>query len=1020
MTLRRLFLLLPCTTALLHGVSRADSVPAGESALIGTPDLSDTFTLGAGTRVDLAPGVFPVGVAVPDALLLENSHGNGDRYWSDSKWSLDTDASVNNGTPPYPGGSGGGSATGMTQTGNPIDYGVEYDLREDFVVQFDAVQSLDRVNITAGNARDGIAGALHPNGISVFFRPDGAAGPEIGVYNEALGEVNTGLDTGLAAVKTGQWHNYAARFNLPAKTITVFVDEINLGTVDLAALGSETVTAGAFAELITEASNDAVSVGGSGGTRVWTDNFQVGSFGAPATAGIRLGTPVALRDTKDTVDPADDTFDVSFRVVGRGPVSAAGWKTTPPAGVTGPAAGAYGTVASFTNISVGIPELTLTFTDSAAAGVTASVTVPVPGITIPVPRGVEVGLSNLITNLDYADTFTIGEGASGTRLGAPYTTGAYPIPADSPLLGVESAFGNPGRSWTTGMWSLNNNTVIIDGAPAWPGDSASGSVSGITQTGNGIDFGFEYDLREDFVVQFDAVQSPDRIDLTAGNVRDSIAGAALPNGISVFIRADGVAGLPEVGIYNAAVGEIDAGMNTGRAGLAVGAWHNYAARFNLTDKSLTVFADEISLGSVDLTTFHGGAFAALLTANSNNAVSVGGAGGNRIWTDNFEVGSPAGIPVGRSSLISALDYSDTFTIGAGNVDNSRNATPYTIGAFPVTEEPLLTVENSYGNEVRYWSTARWSLNNDSVIADGDPVWPGGIGGGSLTGITQTGGAVDYGIEYDKREDFVVQVDAVQTPDRIDITSGNLRDALADANNPNGISVFFRIDGHATLPEVGIYNAALGEVSAQLDTGLASVDPGEWHNYAVRFDFPAKELEIFVDDIKLGTVDLTTFGGPTAQNGGNVEPGAFAALLSEFSNDAVSVGGSGGNRLWTDNFQIGAPVGGSPATGDTDGDGMSDADELIAGTDPANAASLLRFTVFRAVSTGFEGRFPTLIGRFYRIYSSADLKTWTRETTPGTLTGNGSEAVVTIPQTVAARRFFRIHVSPEDNFPATAD
>ncbi len=45
-----------------------------------------------------------MGTAVPDALMVENTHGNGDRYWSDAKWSLDMDSTVNNGTPPYPGG----------------------------------------------------------------------------------------------------------------------------------------------------------------------------------------------------------------------------------------------------------------------------------------------------------------------------------------------------------------------------------------------------------------------------------------------------------------------------------------------------------------------------------------------------------------------------------------------------------------------------------------------------------------------------------------------------------------------------------------------------------------------------------------------------------------------------------------------------------------------------------------------------------------------------------------------------
>ncbi|RYD34565.1 MAG: hypothetical protein EOP86_10665, partial [Verrucomicrobiaceae bacterium] len=562
MTLRRLLLFLPCTV-LLSGHGRADSVPVGESSLIGKLDFSDSFTLGTGSRTNLAPGAYPVGSSAPEALAVENFYANSEPFWSDARWSISDDANVNNGTPPYPGGSGGGSATGMTQTGNAVDYGLEYDLGNDFVVQFDAVQPLDRADLTIGNTRDAIAGDLNPDGLSLFIRADGHELPEVGLYNALLGEINTGLDTGLAAVKTGQWHNYAARFNLAAKTITVYVDEVSLGTVDLATLGSETIPAGSFANLIMDASNDAVSVGGAGGTRLWTDNFQVGAFGVPAVAGIRLGTPVAVRDTKNTLDPADDTFSVSVRVTGRGPVSAAGWKVTPPAGGTGPSTGAYGTVAVFSGIPVSVPEVALTFTDAGTAALNAAVTVPTPPVPPPVTRGVAVGSSRLISILDYSDTFTIGDGAAGTRQGTAYTTGAYPIPAGSPLLNVEAAHGNPAQTWTTALWSLNNNAVIADGTPPWPGDSGTGSATGITQTGGGVDYGIEYGLRKDFVVQFDAVQTPDRIDLTMGNARDSIAGPANPNGISVFIRADGQTTLPEVGIYNASVGEVDAGMNTG-------------------------------------------------------------------------------------------------------------------------------------------------------------------------------------------------------------------------------------------------------------------------------------------------------------------------------------------------------------------------------------------------------------------------------------------------------------------------
>jgi hypothetical protein len=85
-----------------------------------------------------------------------------------------------------------------------------------------------------------------------------------------------------------------------------------------------------------------------------------------------------------------------------------------------------------------------------------------------------------------------------------------------------------------------------------------------------------------------------------------------------------------------------------------------------------------------------------------------------------------------------------------------------------------------------------------------------------------------------------------------------------------------------------------------------VDLGEWHNYAVSYDLTALQIGIYVDQISLGTIDLNTFGG-TKFGGGVVAPGAFAAVVSAATNDAISVGASGNNRVWTDNFQVGSAV-----------------------------------------------------------------------------------------------------------------
>lgn len=238
-----------------------------------------------------------------------------------------------------------------------------------------------------------------------------------------------------------------------------------------------------------------------------------------------------------------------------------------------------------------------------------------------------------------------------------------------------------------------------------------------------------------------------------------------------------------------------------------------------------------------------------------------------------------GVRVGRSTLAGPLDYSDSWTEGTrGRVAD---------GSFPVVGAAV-EIESNYGNPTRVWSGAKWSFRKD-----GNLFWtpaspdPRGNWSGSRSGITETGGGVDFGIEYGLRDDYVIQLDAVQTDGRIAITSAGARDTTARSD---GISVFFHPAGAAI--EIGIYNVGVGERDTGFRPALAR---NVFHNYAVRFRLPTKELWIYADERRLGVVDLDTFAG-----------GAFAGV--PVTNAAVTVGATVvlNNRVWTDNFQVGAP------------------------------------------------------------------------------------------------------------------
>lgn len=112
----------------------------------------------------------------------------------------------------------------------------------------------------------------------------------------------------------------------------------------------------------------------------------------------------------------------------------------------------------------------------------------------------------------------------------------------------------------------------------------------------------------------------------------------------------------------------------------------------------------------------------------------------------------------------------------------------------------------------------------------------------------------------------------------------------------------------------------------------------------------------------------------------------------------------------------------PGAGDSDGDGVSDEDEFIAGTDPVDPTSVLRITALARTAPGdYEGRFETVAGRVYQGYTSTDLVTWTRDDSTAAITGDGNPAAwsfTPVPAPGEPKRFLRIFVSQTGgNFPA---
>ena len=257
--------------------------------------------------------------------------------------------------------------------------------------------------------------------------------------------------------------------------------------------------------------------------------------------------------------------------------------------------------------------------------------------------------------------------------------------------------------------------------------------------------------------------------------------------------------------------------------------------------------------------------------------------------------SAAGIAIGQSGLIGTLDYSDTFT---GTDDGGRPNRPYIPAVQPAS---AYLVENTYGKpQVSFDIGAGFSFAADRTgtpgLVNGSPAYPLGLapnasGAGSATGFTQTGGSVDYALPFGGlRSQFIVQVDAIQTGDRIDISAG----AGPGIFSAQSLSVFFRGDGsgNASLFN-GTTDTPIQSIIPGFNTGITG--SGQWNNYAVRYDLQAHQIELFVNQNPVGQIDLTTFAG---------------GIYNNFSAQWVGAGGglgAGENRVWTDNFQVGTSV-----------------------------------------------------------------------------------------------------------------
>lgn len=247
-----------------------------------------------------------------------------------------------------------------------------------------------------------------------------------------------------------------------------------------------------------------------------------------------------------------------------------------------------------------------------------------------------------------------------------------------------------------------------------------------------------------------------------------------------------------------------------------------------------------------------------------------------------------------------------------------------------------------------------------------------------------------GTNFESNDIFKIELD-LTTP------SGTTRVNLVDATYDTG-------DGAASTQVNGSPNGVLNGFTglANVDTGLTAVQ--DYDNNLERDEF-----NLLINSLRspaagsLNSLFRFTRLIPDEVTGVRI-------IVTGLNNSAAESFSLSGMRFF---LEASDPT-------DNDGDGATNGQEATAGTDPDNPSDVLRLAPMAAIPgsdpPAFLSRFASKNGRFYRLYRSPDLQTWTAEGIPYAGDGGEFEVNITLPSGTL-RSYYRLMVSPMNNFPA---
>ena len=200
-------------------------------------------------------------------------------------------------------------------------------------------------------------------------------------------------------------------------------------------------------------------------------------------------------------------------------------------------------------------------------------------------------------------------------------------------------------------------------------------------------------------------------------------------------------------------------------------------------------------------------------------------------------------------------------------------------------------------------------------------------------------------------------------------------------------------------------------------GTKALNDGLWHHLTlVNAVADIAQTKIYVDgqpdtvsSSNPGILDTTL--GASACLGGSDQSAAcnFNGSLDDVRIFPRALSGSEVQALRSNTIATGIMTGTPP--NDSDGDGIPDPAEEVAGTNPNDPASFFKIQSSNFTGSGISLQWAGMAGRSYRVEESTNLQDWTLVpgVAPVVVTSAQPAATVTIPANGANKRFLRIQV-----------